>query len=130
MDYSGHKNHAINKVPAGVERGGKGYSAMFNGNNYLEIPHSDDFNSKVFSVTFWLYIIQGHGNAADDQLHKRVKWCPIFQKGKDDELEKVFLRAPGLFISGEDGSLKVVVSSTETGKFPEGEKTISNARIP
>ena len=59
-----------------------------------------------------------------------MKWCPIFQKGKDDDLEKVWLRAPGLFISGEDGSLKVVVSSTETGKFPEGEKTISNARIP
>lgn len=47
----------------------------------------------------------------------------------DDKIAKTYYRSPALFLSG-DGSLQIVVSTTESAKHPEGEKTISNARIP
>lgn len=107
MDLSGHYNHPIKIVEAGVSRGGKGSSALFNGNEYIEIPHSEDFDSKIFSITFWMYLLTGHGETGDDNVHKRTKWCPLLHKGVDDELDEIYYRAPALFLNGEDGSLKI-----------------------
>lgn len=58
MDSSGSKNHAKNSIEAGPSFGGIGSSAYFNGYNYLEIPNSPDFDSKIFSLTFWVYLIK------------------------------------------------------------------------
>lgn len=63
LDFSGNKNHALNTVPVGAQRFGHGYSAMFNGENYVEIGHSDSLNVKEFSITFWIFLIQGRGQA-------------------------------------------------------------------
>lgn len=78
---SGNGNHAIQIVPSGPSFGMKGFSAYFNGKNYMEIPHSNSFGSTAFSLTFWIFFTREIQNGNEEQ----DKWCPIIQKGKDDK---------------------------------------------
>ncbi len=52
---SGNGNHATLTVASGPSFGMKGFSAYFNGKNYMEIPHSNSFGSTAFSMTFWIF---------------------------------------------------------------------------
>ena len=105
-----------------------GSSAFFNGFDYLEIPHSQDFTSKVYSVTFWLYLIKEY--TEDLKQKKGLRWCPILQKGVDDTFENIFFRSPAIFFDRKERVLKAAVSSTAGNSQPQGEMLFSNAKIP
>ena len=123
LDYSGNKNHALSPPTPGPGRGGKGNSASFTGQNYLEVSHSDSFDSKIFSMTFWVFIQKDSSTSGD-------RWCPIVQKGKDEESDVVYERAPAVYYDRQDKFLKVYISTDEVVNFPQGEYVLSNARIP
>ena len=84
LDSSGNSNHAKYAIPAGPGVGGKGASAMFNGFDSVEVPHSPSFDSKVFSVSFWMYLYKDPAAS----VRHGAKWCPILQKGgnKDEQV--------------------------------------------
>ena len=125
IDYSGNSNHGDSGVSAGSSYMGQGSSSRFAGSSYITIPNSSSLTSEVFSITFWLYLEQ------EDTINQTgLKWCPILQKGNDDESSSVYERTPAIFINREDRSLQVFVTTTESSEFVEGESVISNARIP
>ena len=65
LDSSGLKNHAKSEIPPGPSFGGSDHSAYFNGVDYLEIPHSPEFMSKIFSITFWVFMIRDFGEGKE-----------------------------------------------------------------
>ena len=122
LDSSGEGNHASVVPPASPGRMGKGYSGSYS-SSYSEIPHSSSFSSKTFTLTFWLFM---HKDPADTGH----RWCPIIQKGTDDESNLIYDRSPAVYYDREDKFLKVYVSTDEIVNFPQGEFVVSNARIP
>lgn len=103
-----------------------GHSAQFLGSNFFEVPFSFDFNTRSFTVTFWLFLNQDAGQEFADSS----QWCPIFQKGKDSPLDNVFNRAPALYFNLKTRALRVFISTTNAGSMPMGETVDSMARIP
>lgn len=122
LDYSGHKNHGISIPVVSPARLGKGHSGGFF-SSYSEIAHSSSFSSKIFSLTFWIFM---HKTSADTGF----RWCPVLQKGKDTESDLIYERAPAIYYDREDKFLKTYVSTDEQVLFPQGEYVMSNARIP
>jgi Concanavalin A-like lectin/glucanases superfamily len=123
LDYSGSKNHALSPPTPAPSKGGIGYSASFTGSNYLEVPNSDSFGSKIYSMSFWLYVQKV-------SLDSGIRWCPIIQKGVDTASNNTYQRSPAIYYDRQDKFLKVYVSTRLTAKYPQGEYVISNARIP
>lgn len=123
LDYSGSGNHCKTPGPAAPSRTSKGHSLNILEEQYIEIPHSSSFESKIFSMTFWLYM---HKDPSDTGL----RWCPIIHKGTDDEENLIYQRSPAIYYDREDKFLKVYVSTDEMIQYPQGEYVISNARIP
>lgn len=52
VDYSGNENHATRTVGAGTAFGGRGSSALIEGKEFVEIPHSESISKEIFSITF------------------------------------------------------------------------------
>jgi hypothetical protein len=52
--------------------GGKGYSAYFDGNRFMTIPHIKEYESQDLTVTFWIFLI---GDSTGG-------WRTIFHKGE------------------------------------------------
>eukprot|EP00753_Platysulcus_tardus_P015066 PLAT4752.1.p2 GENE.PLAT4752.1~~PLAT4752.1.p2 ORF type:complete len:388 (+),score=184.41 PLAT4752.1:30-1166(+) len=120
LDSSGQGNHGKNPIPPGAGVGGRGASAAFNGFDWVEVPHSASFTSRVFSASFWIYLARD----PTVSLGKGLRWCPLLHKGAaSDEM------APALMLDRRDGQLKFVVS-TDSGEYPEGEYALSTARLP
>ena len=93
-------------------------AAGFSGEDLIEIPHSDSFTAKVFSLSFWLFM---HKDPADSGF----RWCPILQKGEDDESDLIYERAPAIYYDREDKFLKVYVSTDEMVNYPQGEPKVA-----
>jgi len=123
LDYSNHQNHCVSPPSVSTSRDTSGSSAYYSGDSYTEIPHSDSFTSKVFSVSFWLYIEKTSSDTG-------YRWCPILHKGLDDADEVLYERTPAVWFDREDKFLKVFVSTDEVVEYPQGEFVVSNARIP
>lgn len=123
LDSSGSQNHAASAVTAGSSYGGKGHSAAFTGDSYIEIPHSESLSSTLFSMTFWVFM-------QEDSATEGLRWCPLIQKGTDDEASVSYERAPAVYFDRQDRQLKAYVSTDEDVKYPQGEYAISSARIP
>ncbi|CAG9334355.1 unnamed protein product [Blepharisma stoltei] len=124
LDSSGSQNHASKTVGAGPSYGGQGTSASITGSDYIEIPDSNgSLSSTLFSVTFWVFI-------GDSQNSEGLRWCPLLQKGNDQEDQVIYERVPAVYYDREDRQLKAYVSTDEDVKHPQGEYVISNARIP
>lgn len=119
VDYSGNKNHAIRTVGAGTAFGGRGASAIIEGEEFIEIPHSETISKKIFSITFWMYLSNRNAGVLEET------WCPLLQKGVDSS---EYERAPGVFIDLKTRALRVYVS-TGNAEFPEGEYVESYARM-
>ena len=60
FDLSGNGNHAIKNVDRGPSWAGEGYSAFIRANNYIEIKDNEVFNSPLYSITMWVYIIKSY----------------------------------------------------------------------
>lgn len=123
LDYSGNKNHAKSSVPAGHSAGGRGSSAKFSGSEYLEIPSADSLSAKIFSATFWTFLEK------DDAVKITEEWCPLLQKGNDDATNVIYERTPAVFFNRNTRGIRVYITTTEAGDFPEGEFVDSYARI-
>jgi hypothetical protein len=123
LDYSGHQNHCKSAPRSAVGRDSSSSSGYFKGDSYVEVPHSDSFVSKTFTVTFWMFIEKTDSSTG-------YRWCPLLQKGLDDESNVQYQRAPAVFYDREDKFLKVYVSTDEIVDFPMGEFVVSNARVP
>lgn len=123
LDYSGHQNHCLSAPQVSVGKESSSSSAYFQGDSYVEIEHSDSFTSKTFTLTFWVYIEKTDSSSG-------YRWCPLVQKGIDDESTVQYQRVPGVYYDREDKFLKAYVSTDEVVDFPTGEFVLSNARIP
>ena len=60
---------------------------------------------------------------------KGIRFCPVLQKGVDDTFERIYYRAPAIFIDKKDRYLKVVVSTSDMSNQPAGETLNSLGRI-
>lgn len=120
LDSSGSGNHAKNAIPAGPGYGGHGSSAMFNGFDWVEIPHSPSFNSPTYSITFWLFLYKDPAAA----IRHGSQSCPILHKGASND-EK----SPSLVIDSATRGLRFV-SSTSNTQAPDGEDVAAFARVP
>ena len=128
LDSSGLQHHASSSVPSGPAAGGQGASAQFSGSNFVEIPDAADLDSRIFTLTTWLFLYR---NAeVEGGVSTGFRWCPILQKGLDDPTNRVFARAPALFVDRRDRGLRAYVSTTASDTFQQGEFVESNARIP
>jgi hypothetical protein len=114
LDMSGLGNHAKQPGAFGPGLHGVGTSAYFDGSSYVEIPHSADFSSQDFCVTYWLYLI---GDSTGE-------WRPIIHKGSRDQE-----RTPTFFLEPQNRGLEFFVSTTDTNQ-PAGERLWSNTFIP
>ena len=54
---------------------------MFNGHDYVEIPHSPNFASNSFSVSMWIYVYK---DPAATTKHS-AQYCPILHKGTSQD---------------------------------------------
>ena len=125
LDYSGLSNHGLSASPAGHSPGISGSSALFSGSNYIEIPSAESISAEVFSISFWLFLEK------EETINQTgLRWCPILQKGIDDESSQVYERTPAIFFDREQHMLRVYISTTEGTDFPEGEYLESNAHLP
>lgn len=120
LDSSGNANHGKNSIPAGPGFGGHGSSAMFNGFDWAEIPHSPSFNSKEYSITFWMFLYKDPATA----VRHGSRWCPILHKGKSND-EK----SPSLVVNSKTREMRFV-STTGNTQAPDGEEVLSFARVP
>lgn len=117
IDSSGRSNHAMHSIAAGPGVLGRGASAMFNGFDYVSIPHSEDFDGSDFSVTFWMYLykdpkaLNTHGEAL----------CPILRKGAAGK------SAPGILLNTHTG--KVTVRLTTTSEAETAESLVSEGKV-
>lgn len=125
LDYSGLGNHAKVAVAAGHSWGGFGSSARFSGTELIEIPSSNSISAEVFSLTFWIYLEE------EDTINQTgLRWCPLLQKGTDDEEEEVYERTPAIFYDRDEHMLRIYITTTEIEDFPQGEYLESYARLP
>ena len=63
LDYSGKRNHALNTITVASGFGSRGYSAHFNGYDYVEVPHSNTISMKTYSITMWAFFIKSGDEA-------------------------------------------------------------------
>ena len=125
LDYSGNSNHGTGSVKSGPSFLPQGSSSHFTGSSYIQIPNSASLSSEVFSISFWLYL------QPEETINETgLRWCPILQKGVDDESANTYERTPGIFIDRDQRRLQVFITTTEYEDYPEGEYLLSNARIP
>jgi hypothetical protein len=117
IDSSGRGNHGEHSIAAGPGVMGQGASAMFNGFDFVSIPHSKDFTGGDFSVTFWMYLykdpkaLNTHGEAV----------CPILRKGSAGKA------APGILLNTHTG--KLTVRLTTTSEAAAVESVVSDATV-
>lgn len=123
LDSSGNQNHAIGYLLPGFGFGGNDSGALFNG-NFISIPYANGFNSKDFSITFWLFLVEDFFSENSGN-----RYCPIMQQGKDDLFAKTYKRFPAFYLDRKEKNLKVIISTKNSIKFPEGEDLISRTRI-
>ena len=124
LDYSGNLNHGLSAVEAGLSSSGIGSSSKFSGSEFIEIPSSSSISSEVFSISFWLFLEK------EDTINQTgLRWCPILQKGNDNEEQAVYERTPAILLDRDDRKLRVYVTTTENQDFPEGEYVESNAKL-
>lgn len=93
----------------------------------MEVSHTKDFTSKVYSVTFWLFLIKEY--TEDLKQKKGLRWCPLLQKGVDDTFESIYFRSPAIFFDRKERVLKAIVSTTAANTQPQGEMLFSNAKM-
>jgi len=123
LDSSGNRNHARNIVKAGPSMSGQGASGLFSNGDFLSIPYTDSFNSKEYTISFWIFLIKDYFSQS-----KGIRYCPILQRGNDDLFSKVFKRSPALYYDRVGKNLKVFIS-TKLESEPQGEGVTSNAQI-
>jgi Concanavalin A-like lectin/glucanases superfamily len=125
LDYSGLGNNANTAASPGMSFNGRGSSAKFLGNDYISVPSTVSISSKVFSLTFWVYMF------IEDTINRTgLRYCPILQKGNDDETTETYERTPAIFFDRQTTMLKIYVTTTQSQDFPEGEYLESYAHIP
>lgn len=118
LDNSGNYNHGRNPIPPGPGVGSIGSSAMFNGFDYVQIPHSRSFTSEEYAVSFWVYLThQPVTNGPGRQ-------CPLLHKGGTGEE-----MSPALTLATDSRKLRFV-QTTDSDEFPDGEFIQSHARMP
>lgn len=111
VDNSGLRNHALNLVRAGPSFDGQGSSALFVNGDYLEVPHTKAFESKDFSITFWMLYVQDYFTE-----NNGIRFCPLLQKGKDDLESKTFERFPSIYLDRKNKNLKINVKINQQKK--------------
>ena len=109
LDESGNGNNAKNTFTSGTAFGGIGSSALFQKGNYLEVPHSPNFEGKDFAITFWFYLMK----KGKEELGMKV--CPLMQKGKDDLFNKNYNRYPGIHIDRKEHNFKIYLKTNTPG---------------
>lgn len=124
IDYSGNNNLSKNLVTPSVGYGGIGSSALFVGGDYIKVPNNNKLNNlNSYSLSFWFYLIKDFYT-----LNKGNRFCPLFQKGKDDYIGKVFKRSPAIYLDREEKTLNLRFSTSSISD-PEGELIISNTKL-
>jgi len=127
IDSTGNRNHAKNIVKPGPSMSGQGASGLFSNGDFVSVPYNESFNSKDYTITFWLFIIKDYFTQSEG-----VRYCPLIQRGNDDLFNKQYKRAPALYYDRVNKNLKVFISTksdTETQREPQGEGVTSNAQI-
>jgi len=114
VDSSGSANHIAQAGYFGPGINGLGQSARFDGNSSLQIPHNDMFNSKEFSFSMFVYLLE-------DSIGQ---WRTVLHKGARDHE-----RTPSLFLEPLTRGLELFVSTSDDS-FPSGERVWSNTFIP
>jgi len=119
MDSSGNHLHAIGGVKSGPGYGGSGYSAVIGNGNFVAMPASTLFDSKVLSITFWLFLSEdsseGENNISSVDSPIDTKWCPLIYKGGEKPQEKIKARAPAVFLDKKTRNLKIYFTTTANG---------------
>ena len=128
LDSSGNHNHASSPIRPGPSMGGSAYSANIGQGNYITIPNSEDFNSRVFSITFWVFFIRD--NLEDPESIQGLRMCPLLYKGNEDKAKNENARAPAILLDRKERTIKVTVSTTANDTTTEGESITSNSRLP
>jgi hypothetical protein len=123
LDNSGNKLHAIGIVKPGPAFGGLGSSALFSSGDFVQVPFNNGFDSKNFSITFWLFVVQDFFTS-----NKGIRFCPFIQRGEDDLVEKKYQRSPGIYFDRKDKNF-VIFTTTSDKDNTEGETLTSNAKI-
>jgi hypothetical protein len=120
LDSSGNGNHGKFAIPSGPGANAYGSSAMFNGFDWVEIPHTPSFAGSTFSISMWIYIYKDPATT----VKHGGRWCPLLHKGAsaDDG-------APSLSIHTEKRQAKMSVATT-SDQHPLGEFKESNAKLP
>ena len=114
IDSSGRSNHAMHSIAAGPGVLGRGASAIFNGFDYVSIPHSEDFDGSDSSVTLDVLVqrsksLNSHGEAP----------APFTREsGKS---------APGILLNTHTG--KITVRLTTTSEASESESLVSEGTV-
>jgi len=128
LDTSGNHHHASSLLKPGPGIGGQGYSAAVDGKDFITISNSDDFNSNVFSITFWVFLIKE--GIADPKAPTDVQYCPLLIKGNLDTTNNEYAQAPAIMLNPKDRTLLIATTTTEKDVGTEGETLTSNSRIP
>jgi len=121
LDTSGNHNHANSLLKPGPGMGGIGYSVAVGGKDYVTIPNSASFDAKVFSVTFWVFLIKGQETAQE------TKFCPLLVKGSKNKEKSE--QTPAILFDKKERTLKVAVTTTENDAETEGEFINSKAKL-
>lgn len=97
-DYSGQRNTMVPAPSVGPAVGGKGQSAYFNSTYYSEIGHIKAYESNEFSLSFWIFLIEGPTDG----------WRTIISKGTtSQEL------TPSIYLWPQSTRLHVRVSTDQ-----------------
>lgn len=119
IDSSGNANHAIHSIPAGPGAFGNGASAMFNGFDFIEIPHGPSLDFTDFTVTFWMYLnkdpksLNTHGEAD----------CPVLRKGGAGKYN------PGIRLNTQTRKLKIRLTTASEAVEAEDLDSRANVRM-
>lgn len=124
IDYSGNNHNSRNMVIPGIGIGGFGFSAMFNNGDYVKIPNSFMLNNlQSYSISFFIFLVEDFYSQS-----KGNRFCPIFQKGKDDIISKNYARAPSIILDRKTNHLKVYIKTNDM-QNNEGEYFISKSKL-
>lgn len=124
IDYSGNNNISKNLVTPSVGYGGIGSSALFVGGDYIKVQNNYKLNNlNSYSLSFWFYLIKDFYT-----LNKGNRYCPLFQKGKDDYIGKVFKRSPAIYLDREEKTINLRFTTSSISD-PEGELIVSKTKI-
>lgn len=88
-DTSGQMNHPISQVSAfGSGVLGAGYSGRISGDEYIEVPNSDDFNGEEYSLSFWIYIVESEVSTMRIKSYSKETRRELFVASREEGIAR------------------------------------------